>query len=370
MPLGLLVIARNDAAGIEKTLLSASDMVDTMTVVIDDKSTDETRAICERLGATTITHPMPEAMADARNVAIEVVRLGMDHLIMLDPGDTLEGEPPTKLLADVYDVWTHEGAMRYPRIHLFRAACGLRYEGQRNDEPIAPSDASRSIAPRLIYKRGRAPRAIETVDTLLARLTARPDDFHAMADLGQAYRDEGLVERARECFEKRIAMERVLQRGQADEPRYIAMLEVAFLVEKDDGSSIGDVMSAYLRAHEMRPLLAEPLFHLACFLRERDCLGAAWHFARRAAELPLPSQGIVTDIEVYEWKAKAEIAIEAWMLGDRATATRLLFEIAHGKPQYREWADEQLAAISSQDPPDKLSGWGPSRPLTTAERSK
>lgn len=371
MLIGLLVVARDDAAVIEKTILSARGMVDTMTVVVDEGSTDATRGICEGFKAKVFVKPLPNTVADARNAAIELARSASDYILMLDPGDTLEGEPPARLVSDVYDVWVHEGGMRFPRIQLFRSNIGLHYEGLRTDEPVPPKGASRSVAPRLVYKRGKSSRGdpVKSIARLLERLVERPDDAHCVYNLAQAHRDAGHVEQARQWYEKRIGMTHatrgVAQDPRTDERRYLSALEVAFLVEHDN-ASIGQVMEAYLRASELRPLRAEPLFHLACFLRARDCVGAAWHFARRAAELPMPSNGVVVDVEVYEWKAKAEVAIESYMLGDLATAMKILVEIAQTQPAYKEWADEQLAAMSMRGPPEKPIGWGPSRALTTS----
>lgn len=375
MPVGLLVVARNDAAVIERSILSARGMVDSMTVVLDTKSSDATRGICEGFRATVLAVDLPDVMADARNVAIDLARTGgaSDYLLMLDPGDTLEGEPPARLVSDVYDVWVHEGGMRFPRIQLFRSDAGLRYEGLRSDEPVAPRTATRSIAPKLVYKRGKTSRGdpMQHAARLIERLVERPDDAHSVYDLAQAYRDAGRVEDARQWYEKRITMTHatrgVLQDPRTDERRYLSALEVAYLVEHDD-ASVEAVMAAYLRAHEMRPLRAEPLFHLACLLREKNCVSSAWHFARRAAELPFPTSGVVVDVEVYEWKAKAEVAIESYLLGDVATAMKILVEIAQTRPAYKEWADEQIAAMSTRSAPERTIGWGPSRGLNVVER--
>lgn len=369
MSIGLLVIARNDAAVIERSILSARGMVDTITAVIDDKSTDATAGICQGFGVDVVRCALPASMAQARNAAVDLAARKSDYLLMLDPGDELEGELPSVLRADVYELWVHDGSLRYPRIQLFKPSCGLRYEGLRSDEPVAPEGASRSVAPKIIYKRlsSAAPTYSESdIADLNAWMIEHPTDARAAFDLAQVYREAGQPEKARQWYEKRLTLTHAtrgkLNDPRTDEHRYISALEIAFLVEHH-GGSLGDVTAAYLRAHELRPLRAEPLFHLACYLRENNCVAAAWHFARRAMELPVPTDGIVLDVETYEWKARAEVAVESWMLGDRGTALKLLIEIGRSHPQYKEWADEQIAAMSSQDPPERASGWVPSSPL-------
>ncbi len=364
MSIGLLVIAHNDAAVIERSILSARGMVDRMTVVVDEDSVDATAGICQGFGAEVLRYRLPGSMAKARNDAVNLVRGTSDYVLMLDPGDVLEGEPPARLAADVYELWVHDGGLRYPRIQLFKPSCGLRYEGLRTDEPVAPEGVSRSVAPKLVYKRMSThevytPAAIIT--ELAPWMVEHPEDARAAYDLAQAYRDAGQLENARQWYEKRLTLTHAtrgkLMDPRTDEQRYVSALEIAFLVEHDPGSSFGDVTAAYLRAHELRPLRAEPLFHLACYLREKNCVASAWHFARRAMELRMPTDGLVLDAEVYEWKARAEVAVESWMLGDRGTALKLLIEIGFSHSQYKEWADEQIAAMNAQDPPERASGW-------------
>jgi len=365
---GLVLVVRAGSPSFVESIKSARAMVDHVTVVAAD-DTSIIPGVAE--GCATHVVKMPASMADARNLALSLAgEHGTDYFLMLDPGDTLEGGLPRLLDADLYEVWVHDRGLSYPHLQLFRSGIGVYYEGDRSDEPVVPEGASRSLASKLVYKRWSTPP--ENPAKLAIWMSEHPNDARGAYDLAQAYRDAGQLENARQWYEKRItftgrSMGKPMD-PRVDDQKYVSALEIALLIEQD-AASVGAVMSAYLRASEMRPLHAEPLFNLACYLREQGCLAAAWHFARRAAELPVPLHGIIVDIEVYEWKARAEIAIEAWMLGDRATAMKILFEIAHTKPIYKEWADQQLAIISSQDPPDKVSGWTPSQPLTT-ERSR
>jgi hypothetical protein len=365
MPLGLLVVARHDAAGIERSILSARSMVDTVTVVVDEKFTDEARQIGHDLGAVVIAYPFPDSMAKARNAAIELVRGATSHLLMLDPGDTYEGSPPSELEADVYDVWVHDRLQRSTEVRLFRVGVGVHYEGAEVDRIVVPEGLTRAVATQLIYQRAgnaeeeRRAKSEAHIAELLTWASDHPDDAHARFVLGQSYRDAGRYEEARGWYEKRLAFG-----DRRNEECFAAAMELAFLVEHHGQKSITDVTVAYLRAHELAPLRAEPLFHLACFLRERGAVASAWHFARRASELKVPPMvGTDTDVEIYEWKALAELAIESWMLGDRATATRMLMCVGEVRPDYMPWVQEQMDAMFNKPTPERIVAWPESSPL-------
>lgn len=357
--MGLVLIAKNEAHVIARAIQSGLDVgVDAVTVVLDDKTTDDTGPVAEKLGATIVVRPFPGSIAAARNEAIEIAGSRTDYLLMLDPDDTYEGSLPTHLLADLYTVWIHEDGSRRQRIQLFRSHAGVRYEGIRHERIVPPPEATQSIAASLIYRRigggaqdlrPRRDKFMDHVADLLPWVEAHPSDMHATFVLAQSYRDAGEVEEARQWYERRLDVA-----DDDDDERFLSALEIAFLVEQHGVAPVESVLSAYLRTHELGPMRAEPLFHLACYLREKGALASAWHFARRASELPVPMAGTIVDVEVYEWKAKAEVAVEAWMLGDRATAMKLLFEIAHSHPEYKEWADEQLALVSTQEAPTNV----------------
>jgi len=361
MPLGLLVIARNDAAVIEKTILSAQGLVDHVTVVLDEKSTDATRSICEKLGVTVIACELPDSISEARNAGIELARSASDYLLMLDPGDTYEGTLPHHLEEDVYEVWIHDRLQRTNEVKLFRSSVGVHYKGTESDRIVVPEGLTRGLATHLIYQRAgnadeeRRAKSDAHIAELLTWASAHSDDAHVRFVLGQSYRDAEDFEKARDWYEKRLKFG-----DMRNEECFASALELAYITEHHDAAAITHVTAAYLRAHELSPLRADPLFHLACYLREQGAVATAWHFARRAAEMKIPHLvGTDTDVEIYEWKALAELAIESWMLGDRGTAMKLLSRVMSIRPDYKSWIEEQLVMVSTEDPPDRTMAWQP-----------
>jgi len=361
----LLIIAKNEAHVIGRALASGKALgVTTMTVVLDERTTDNTREVALAAGAGVVIRSWPGSLAAARNDAIDVVKHFGGYILLLDADDVYEGRLPAVLTSDVYDVWIHDDALRFPRIQLFRSECPVRFEGIRHERAVPPEGASRAIAATLIYKRvgggeqdkmGRRAKFMTHARDLMEWLRKHPEDAHSLHMLAQSWRDAGEVEDARATYERRVAMGPA---GDAQE-QYLAALETAFLVEHHDTTASTErVMGLYLRAHEMAPLHAEPLFHLACYLRERGCVAAAWHFARRAAELPVPQgRAVIIDVEIYRWKALAELAVESWMLGDRGTAMELLQRITREQPAYAEWAEEQHNIVANENPTREPPKW-------------
>jgi len=361
------MLAKDEAHVLPRALASVRALgVEAMIVLVDAATTDRTREVARELGAEVLERPFSGSLADERNAVLDYVGQvrGHEYALVLDPDDVLEGELPGILSADVYDVVVEDGAARYPRPHLFRLGVGVAYEGVRHERAVVPETCTRARASRLVYKRigGGWQDSLEARDKymrhardLQAFLERQPDHPHAIYMLAQSYRDAGEPELALAHYERRLELE-----PKDSEQRYLAALERAFLLEHTPslGGSLPDVVGAYLFAHELAPLHAEPLFHLACYLRERGQLATAWHFARRAAELRMPD-GTVHDVDVYRWKAIAELAAESYMLGDSATAVPLFQRVLQAEPTMAEWAREQIAvALSGNAPPrDEAPPW-------------
>ena len=88
-PISVVVIAKNEAAGIRRCLeaLSWCDEV----VVVDDHSTDDTAQLAARNGARVENHPF-ESFAKQRNWALEQTGLRHEWALMLDVDEVITPE--------------------------------------------------------------------------------------------------------------------------------------------------------------------------------------------------------------------------------------------------------------------------------------
>jgi glycosyltransferase involved in cell wall biosynthesis len=99
----LCVIARDDAAGLERCLASAAAVVDEI-VVVDTGSVDDTPAVAEARGATLVHMAWGDDFAAARNAALAVARAGW--VLALDTDETLTPDAAGALAAALAEAGT------------------------------------------------------------------------------------------------------------------------------------------------------------------------------------------------------------------------------------------------------------------------
>ena len=84
------------------------------------------------------------------------------------------------------------------------------------------------------------------------------------------------------------------------------------------------VEEAFLRAWEVRPARAEPLYAIAYRYRVEQRYQLGYLFAQRAAAIPVPDEdAVLVDPDVYAWRATDEQAVCASWIGKHAEAFTL-----------------------------------------------
>jgi predicted O-methyltransferase YrrM len=336
---GLVIIAKGNegATVVARALVSCMKMVDAMTVVVDGG--EDTVNVCRAIGADVYQRKTPEVdwkrgigfIAAARNEALAIAERKTDYVLILDPDDTIEGEIPKNLTADAYQVYIHDGGLRYPRIQLFKSGKGFFYEGIRHEQLTWRGTAA--DASSLIYRRiggnrfatgdqDRDPNTIKYMKhakDLSKWLIDHPDDCRAQFYLAQSYRDAQQGDKAIVEYERRIAM------GGWDEERFFSALQIARII-REQGK---DPTTAYMRAYELRPSRAEPLCELANWLRDekQKRYALAVVVARTASELPIPNDSLFVNVEAYTWLSLQELAISAYWAGNKKAAVMCYEEI-------------------------------------------
>lgn len=194
--LALVVIARNEAACIERCLLSAKPFVDRM-VVLDTGSTDDTAAIAQSCGATVSHMAWSNDFSAARNAALDIANA--DWNLVLDADEWLEagGEhlrtlgganPMLGVLCMRNDTDGAETASQLiawlPRV-LPR---GVRYAGRIHEQPVSSLPAVRlPITLRHDgYTAAKMQRKGErNTQLLLDELKHQPDNPYVLFQLGK-----------------------------------------------------------------------------------------------------------------------------------------------------------------------------------------
>lgn len=325
----LNMIVRNEAHIIAELFDSIADYISTW-VIVDTGSEDGTQDLIRdhmaRLGIPGELHERPwRDFGYNRSEALTLAQGHGDYIWVMDADDVVVGRPDFGgLRADVYNLRYRDGAVSYWRRQLFRDQMPWRYMGVVHeyaecDAPYVEKrlDGDYLIDSRRLGARNLDPRKYERDrDLLLNEVQCHPDDERSVFYLAQSYFDMGDFENACTWYARRAAMI-----GWAEET-YCAMARVAeskFML----GAPWPDVQDAYLRAWEFRPTRAEALHAIAYKYRTEERYRLGHLFAQRAAEIPLPDDGLFVGAEIYAWRAVDEQSICASWIGRHEEAFAL-----------------------------------------------
>src|SRR3984957_18508138 len=357
---GLVVIAKGDEAStvIARAIVSAKKIGGDCTTVVC-AAQDKVAEVSRHLGADVFIRPSPKVdweqgygvIAGARNEALKIAERRTDYVLLIDADDWIGGELPKELTADGYEMLVYDGGMVYPRIQLFRAGRGFRFHGIRHEHLVMGGKIERTGSLR--YYRGHSSYGFQDQDPpevkyskhakdLTKWLIDHPDDARAQFYLARSYQDAGRVAEAIVAYEKRLAMT-----NGWDEERFYSAFQIGLMAMRKGE----DPTQALLRAHEIRPTRAEPLVVLAQWHRDekRKHFSTAYAFARRAAAIPMPNDGLFMQAAIYEFEAIAELAICAYWVGNKAESLEIFRKIAATcAPHRKEWADNMVAMCARE----------------------
>jgi hypothetical protein len=127
----------------------------------------------------------------------------------------------------------------------------------------------------------------------------------------------------------------------------------------DAGAPWPQVEEAFLRAWEVRPTRAEPLYAIARRYREERRYELGYLFAKGAADIPLPEgDAVLVDPDVYAWRATDEQAVCASWIGKHAAAFALWRQIL-ARPDIPDHDRARIAANRDVCVPTMLEAASP-----------
>lgn len=213
----LVVIARDEAARIERLLNSLRPWVDEM-LVLDTGSVDATPALAAACGARVEHFTWVDDFAAARNAALDAA--AADWHVLLDADEWLIAggaalaalrHTPADFVGtiDLFDQFM-DGELRHAHSRLSRILPGaLRYRGRVHEQPVhaLPIRALNInighdgyLPAQLQAKRGRNQRL------LLQELQAHPEQAYLWYQLGKDYAVYDDHAQAAHCFDKAAAL--------------------------------------------------------------------------------------------------------------------------------------------------------------------
>ncbi|MFE2097570.1 MULTISPECIES: glycosyltransferase [unclassified Streptomyces] len=318
------MIVKDEAHVIRRCIESVRPLIDTW-VILDTGSTDGTQDVIRETLAD-----LPGALYESpwkgfdlsRTEAIQLARERADYLLFIDADDALEIAPGfsmPELDHDCYDFEIRHGSVVHWRPTLVSTRLPWRYVGVLHEylECDTSFDRATFAGARMVIMGGggrlrgsRRKKYLRDAAILKEALTKEPDNARYAFYLAQSWRDADEHGKALAAYDRRAVMSGFV------EETFCARLyaaRTAVLLKR----RMPEVIARFLDAHEYRPTRAEPLAELAYLCRvhgERWPL--AYLFAKRAAEIPQPSDTLFVEHHWYEWRALNELAVASYWMGE------------------------------------------------------
>jgi glycosyltransferase involved in cell wall biosynthesis len=334
--LTVVIMVKDEANVIIPTLQPFVDAGLTSFLVYDTGSTDGTQKIVrEYFNNHDIKHAyvVEEAFVDfatSRNRALDLAEhifVNTTFMIMLD------AEWYTHNVAELIDFCkTHQnyiaphctGSCYLMRLltvqdninnytpRLFRRGYNVRYHGVVHE---SVAEASSGMLPDSVYfeykpqqygrEKSKA-RFARDYALLKKSLEDDPTNMRTPFYLAQTCQFMDDWEQAIFYYQKRLDM------GELSEEKYLAAYRIGCAIEHiiaeayKNGSPLlyteEDALNYYLKAYNMLPCRAEPLFRIACYYIRHNQHAIAYLFAIRAAQLPYPSHNtLFVENRVYDY---------------------------------------------------------------------
>jgi glycosyltransferase involved in cell wall biosynthesis len=331
----LNMIVKDEARIIARCLAAVRPLISSW-VIVDTGSTDGTQEIIRAQMANLPgeLHERPwRNFGENRTEALTLCKGKADYTLIMDADDELVIPPGWQLPAldlDAYLLLLGAGGFSMYRSQILRSALPWRYEGVLHEYPTCDQKIRQGKLPGLSVRmhtdgaRAADPEKYRKDARVLEEALARePENTRYAFYLAQSYRDARLIDEAIAGYRRRAAL------GGAAEEVWYSLLEVAQLGDRR-GSPENEVIAAYLAAFEQRPSRAESLCNLARYCRSKGRFASAYLFAAAAAEVPMPQDTLFVDGNVYQWRARDELAMAAQRTGRHEEAVRAATAILDG----------------------------------------
>ena len=339
----LNMIVKNEAAIIRDTLENIITHIPLDYYVISDTgSNDNTVEVIKQFFAEKgikgeIHHDEWVNFAHNRNCALQHAKGKTDYVLIFDADDRFEGtfELPEELTSDRYYFRMANsvtGANVYFRTLMFRNDGSFYWRGVLHEfvEQRKKTVVEQKIFGDYYVISGRFGARSNNPQKYLQDALALEKAFYSPEDedlkdryafyTAQSYRDADMPQKAIEWYAKRANL------GGWYEEVYYSLLQIA-LLKIELNASLDEVQKLLLATYEYRPQRAESLYHLARQLRLHDKIKLAYIYATVAANTPLNKDILFVDHSVYEWKAKDELAVSAYWVGNYQLCYDLCVEL-------------------------------------------
>ena len=360
----LNMIVKNEAAIIRDTLENIISHVPLDYYVISDTGSDDNTAdiikqfFDEKGIPGEIHHDKWVNFAHNRNCALQHAQGKTDYVLIFDADDRFEGNfvLPEELTSDRYYFRMANnisGSNVYFRTLMFRNDGSFYWRGVLHEfvEQRKKTVVEQKIFGDYYVISGRFGARSNNPQKYLQDALTLEKAFYSPEDedlkdryafyTAQSYRDADMPEKAIEWYAKRANL------GGWYEEVYYSLLQIA-LLKIELNAPLDEVQNLLLAAYEYRPQRAESLYHLARQLRLHDKIKLAYIYANAAVSISLTKDILFVDHSVYEWKAKDELAVSAYWVGNyqlcHDLCVELLFNPAVPEQNKKRFLDNLMLA--------------------------
>jgi glycosyltransferase involved in cell wall biosynthesis len=324
--LTLVMILKNEAHTIEKTLNSVKDHIDYW-AIIDTGSTDGTQDIIRKCLENVPGQLHEEPFIDfstMRNKSLDLAGEASRWIIWLDADDVLVGgENLRKFLeadssgATAYYVTLNTGIF-YDQCRVIKSGAGWRFKGVVHEVLMHPTEMPHSTKipgvlvehhPDQIGRDKTVARWSRDVVLLAEEFEKNPTDARSAFYLAQTLSWLGRWDEAYAAYRRRIFLE-----GWWEEV-YESKMGLAKCAEQL-GKSLDEVIRLFMDAYNYAPSRAEPLYEAAFRCMVADRRPEAFMYAKRGTEICKPTNvRLAMDSSIYDWRLHDVVASTAGWVG-------------------------------------------------------
>jgi len=322
----LCMIVKNESHIIHECLETIHKYVDYW-VISDTGSTDGTQDIIKKFFAEKgipgeLHQDEWKGFGYNRTLALRHCDGKAEYAWMIDADDKVDGNFifPPEMTADAYILRMGRPEFSWWRTQIFKVDSKWEYRGVLHEYPActgkeqpilmkiagdyflnARTLGARNVGITPVEKYSRDAEVLEKA------LLEEPTNTRYMFYLAQSYFDSQQWEKAIEAYMRRA------KAGGWEEEIYYSLYRIGIARAMLD-RPWPEIQASFLDAYNFRPTRAEPLYHIAQVLRQRyNQPGAAFVFARAAAELPLPQDDILFVANaIYDYAALDELGATAF----------------------------------------------------------
>ncbi len=350
----LNMIVKNESQVIERCLATVKPFIDYW-VIVDTGSTDGTQEIIREF-LKEIPGELQERpwvdFAHNRNEALALAKGKADYVLIIDADEILRADAGFKmpdLNKDFYYIMTEYGETNYARVQLVKNQLNWKWMGVLHEAIDAPEAKSREILKGLKNVvntdgfRSKDPlKYHKDAKILEAALVKEPYNSRYVFYLAQSYKDAGEYALAIQYYQQRVKM------GGWDEEIFWSLYQIGILEQMLEKSE-STIAASYETAYRYRPTRVEPLYQLANYYRLKGNYEAGYKTAKRGLALSLPTDILLVQIGVYDYRLLMEFAVCAYWTenySEALLATQLLLSKPHLPENFREVAQNNLKWIN------------------------